>query len=473
MNYSTLLPHSDDPRDPPPSRLDSWADLLSGRHLAIVLAMASGVLLYAMNLYFTAALMPSIAAEIGGQQYYAWVTTGFVISAIVGSLFVSRILDWRGPALAYAVSFVLFAIGAAAIAASPTMELLIVGRVIQGLGGGLLAGLGYAVIRTALPERHWARATGIVSAMWGLGTLFGPALGGAFAELGLWRGSYGALAVTSLLFALVARGAFAGVSGSGQRAPVPIASLVPLVMATVAISISAIVPVGWPTLAMIGIGLLLLVLFFTIERRSRETILPHMTYRRGNSLKWIYVTVAALSAGVMVENFIPLFGQQLAGLSPLLAGLLGAVMSLAWVIAQLFVVSVNRESSRRRAIRLGPLLLTAGLIGYGLLQVAGADGARALMWIAALTLAGAGIGLAWPLLGVAAMSSTHDPVEGGKAAAAITSTQLISFSITSALAGALLAAGGESALDSARYVTLGIALLTLPGIFAAGVATRK
>jgi len=146
---------------------------------------------------------------------------------------------------------------------------------------------------------------------------------------------------------------------------------------------------------------------------------------------------------------------------------------LAWVIAQLFVVSVNRESSRRRAIRLGPLLLTAGLIGYGLLQVAGADGARALMWIAALTLAGAGIGLAWPLLGVAAMSSTHDPVEGGKAAAAITSTQLISFSITSALAGALLAAGGESALDSARYVTLGIALLTLPGIFAAGVATRK
>ncbi len=309
--------------------------------------------------------------------------------------------------------------------------------------------------------------------MWGLGTLFGPALGGVFAELGLWRWSYGALAVVSLLFGIIAHRAFGRMAGSGHRSPVPVASLIPLVLAAIAISLSAIVPIGWPTLAMVGIGLVLLWLFVVVERRAKETILPHITYRRGNSLKWIYLTVAALSAGVMVENFIPLFGQKLAGLSPLIAGFLGAVLSLAWVIAQLFVVSVKSESGRRRAIRLGPLLLTAGLIAYGLLQVAAADMTMVLIWAAVLALAGVGIGLAWPLLGVAAMSSTHDPAEGGKAAAAITITQLIAFSITSALAGTLMAAGGESAVDSARYITLGIALLTLLGIFAAGVATRK
>lgn len=473
MNDSPTPAQSADPKNTPASHADGWSDLLSGRHLAIVLVMASGVLLYAMNLYFTAALMPSIVADIGGQQYYAWVTTAFVISAIVASLFVSRILDWKGPALAYVAAFAVFALGAAANAASPTMELLIVGRVVQGLGGGLLAGLGYAVIRAALPGRHWARATGVVSAMWGLGTLFGPALGGVFAELGLWRWSYGALAVVSLLFGIIAHRAFGRTAGSGHRSPVPVASLIPLVLAAIAISLSAIVPIGWPTLAMVGIGLVLLWLFVVVERRAKETILPHITYRRGNSLKWIYLTVAALSAGVMVENFIPLFGQKLAGLSPLIAGFLGTVLSLAWVIAQLFVVSVKSESGRRRAIRLGPLLLTAGLIAYGLLQVAAADTTMVLIWAAVLALAGVGIGLAWPLLGVAAMSSTHDPAEGGKAAAAITITQLIAFSITSALAGTLMAAGGESAVDSARYITIGIALLTLLGIFAAGVATRK
>ncbi|GAA4163205.1 hypothetical protein GCM10023069_11370 [Shinella granuli] len=90
-----------------------------------------------------------------------------------------------------------------------------------------------------------------------------------------------------------------------------------------------------------------------------------------------------------------------------------------------------------------------------------------------LALAGAGIGLAWPLLGVAAMSSTHDPAEGGKAAAAITTAQLIAFSVTSALAGTLMAAGGDVAVDAARYVVLGVALLTLLGILTAGIATGR
>jgi MFS family permease len=459
--------------DAPSDHRDAWSDLLSGRHLAIVSVMASGILLYAMNLYFTAALMPSIIADIGGQQYYAWVTTAFVISAIVASLFVSRVLDGKGPASAYLIAFVTFALGAAGNAVSPTMEILIAGRVVQGLGGGLLAGLGYAVIRTALPERHWARATGVVSAMWGVGTLFGPALGGTFAELGLWRWSYAALAVISLLFALLGQRSFAGMAGSGLRTQVPVASLIPLVAATVAVSLSAVLPIGWPTLATVGIGIVLLWLFVTVERRSDNTILPKITYRRGNALKWVYLTVAALSAGVMVETFIPLFGQQLAGLNALAAGILGAVLSLAWVVAQLFVVSVSSASARRRAIRIGPLLLTAGLIAYGLLQVQHAELPLVGIWAAVLALSGVGIGLAWPLLGVAAMSSTSDPAEGGKAAAAITTTQLIAFSITSALAGTLMAAGGDSIADGARYVSLGIALLTLLGVLAAGVVTRK
>ncbi len=455
------------------SQADTWSDLLTGRHLAIVTVLASGVLIYAMNLYFTAALMPSIVADIGGQHYYAWVTTSFVVAAIVASLFVSRILDWKGPRAAYVLGFLTFAFGAAGNALSPTMELLIAGRVVQGLGGGLLAGLGYAVIRSALPEQHWARATGAVSAMWGLGTLFGPALGGVFAELGLWRWAYGALAFAALVFTILAQRCFGGVAGARHRAPVPVASLVPLVLAIVAISLSAVVPIGWPTLAMVGAGLVLLVLFVTVERRAHDTILPRITYRRGNSLKWVYLTVAALSAGVMVETFIPLFAQKLAGLAPLAAGLLGAVLSLAWVIAQLFVVSVSSDAGRRRAIRLGPLLLTAGLIAYGLLQAEGTDLAIITLWAAVLAVAGAGIGLAWPLLGVAAMSATSDPAEAGKAAAAITTTQLIAFSVTSAFAGTLMAAGGDSVLEAARYVTLGIALLTLAGILTAGIATRR
>lgn len=235
------------------------------------------------------------------------------------------------------------------------------------------------MIRSALPEKLWARAAGVVSAMWGLGTLFGLSLGGLFAEFGLWRWAYAALAVAALLLAVIARGSFKQAKTGGYRAPVPFASLIPLLLAIIAISISSILPIGVPTLIAVGIGLLLLIVFVSIERGATNTILPRITYLPGNSLKWTYLTVAALSAGVMLENFIPLFSQQLAGLSPLLAGLLGAVLSLAWVIAQLFAVSLNSEVTRRCAIRLGPLLLAVGLIAYSLLLIDHASTATVLL----------------------------------------------------------------------------------------------
>lgn len=450
-----------------------WSDLFSGGHLPVVVVMAGGVLLYAMNLYFTAALMPSIVADIGGREFYAWVTTGFVIAAIVASLFVSRLLEAKGVSWTYVLAFLLFALGAVAAAISPTMELVILGRVIQGFGGGLLAGLGYAVIRVALPAELWARATGVISAMWGLGTLFGPALGGVFAQFGLWRWAYGALAVVSLVLVVLVRRSFAKGVLLGTRSPVPFASLVPLVLATIAISVTAILPIGWPTLVAIGAGIALLALFAAVERRSATTILPRITYQRGNPLKWVYLTVAALSAGVMLEVFIPLFGQQLAGLNPLVAGLLGAVLSLAWVLAQLYSVSLTTDAARHRAIRSGPILLALGLFAYGMTQFAEAQLSLVLVWAVMLAVAGAGIGLAWPLLGVAAMSSTSDPAEGGKAAAAITTTQLIAFSITSALAGTLLATSSESEASAASAVSLGIAALCALGIASAILATHK
>ncbi len=56
------------------------------------------------------------------------------------------------------------------------------GRSVQGLGGGLLAGLSYALIRIVFAPPLWSRAVALVSGMWGVATLFGPAVGGLFAE---------------------------------------------------------------------------------------------------------------------------------------------------------------------------------------------------------------------------------------------------------------------------------------------------
>ena len=83
------------------------------------------------------------------------------------------------------------------------MEILIAGRALQGVAGGLLAGLGYALINSALPRSLWTRASALVSAMWGVATVVGPAIGGLFAQFGLWRWAFVAMAILTALMAML------------------------------------------------------------------------------------------------------------------------------------------------------------------------------------------------------------------------------------------------------------------------------
>src|SRR5690625_3226540 len=87
-----------------------------------------------MNLFFTAALMPTIVESIGGFSYFAWVTTAFVVVAIVSTLMVSPMMDRHGPARTYVAAFVLFGLGTAVSAASSNIAWFIFSRALQGLG---------------------------------------------------------------------------------------------------------------------------------------------------------------------------------------------------------------------------------------------------------------------------------------------------------------------------------------------------
>jgi MFS family permease len=445
--------------------------LFAAGHRAVVLVFAGGVLLYAMNLYFTAALMPSVVTDIGGGELYAWVATAFLIAAVNASMLVSRALGRWGLRGAYLVAFLTFAVGVGVSAVTPAMPVLVAGRVVQGIGGGLLAGLGYAVIRGTLPQPLWVKATGLISAMWGIGALVGPSVGGVFAEFHAWRGAFALLAVAALgLAALAMRHLPARIGEPVRGAGFPLGSLTVLTLAAAAFSIGSTVDRGWPTAACLVAGGFLLGLFLLVDRRARAAVLPRITFRRGNSLKWIYLTVSALCVGVIAETYIPLFGQGLAGMSPFLAGFLGASLSLGWVTAQL--ISVRFDPRRaRRAIRIAPFGLTVALLAFGALLTEQASAVRVVVWAAILVVAGISIGCAIPHLSVAALSASPDEDEAAKAAAALSTTQLIAYAIASSLTGVLVAVG-DSLLGSARIMVVGLATLTAFGVITTTMLAR-
>jgi len=308
--------------------------------------------------------------------------------------------------------------------------------------------------------------------MWGVGTFVGPALGGAFAEFGSWRGAFVALAVAAVLVGAVVPKALAGARAEAAAEPIPLVALVLLASAALVVSLASVI--ATPVIGVVGVllGLALLAAFVAYERRARVRVLPAATYRGPSRLRWIYATLALLAMSSMVEAFIPLFGQRLAGLPPLAAGFLGAALALGWTAGELPSASATRAVTIRRIIIAGPVVVGVGLLLAAVTVRAAPGGWLLAAWVLAFLVTGAGTGIAWPHLSTAAMSSVSDPSEGNKASAAINTVQLVANAFAAALTGLAVNLGEPDTTTSARYLFGSFALLGVLGLAAALCSQR-
>lgn len=445
-----------------------WRDLFGRQTRGPVAVLAGGVSLYAINVYLTTSLLPSAVAEIGGMELYAWAMTSFLIASVITSMLVSRMLAHRGPRRSYWIGLGLFGLGSLVATVAPSMPVLLAGRGLQGLSGGLLAGLALAVIRTVLPEQLWKRAYGLLSAMWGIGNIIGPVLGGLFAQLGAWRGAFLLLAVAAAGIAVLARRAMPDQVAAGTSiGRMPWISLLLLSLAASAVSVASVAGPSPIMIILIAAAVILIAGFVFAERTGSAPVLPKSTFRRGSLLIWIYLSVTLLATASTIETFLPLFGQRIGGMAPLGAGLLGAALSWGWSFGSIVNSGVTKPAATRVARIAGPLLVAVGLAGYTVLQATPAGPVRIGLWFVALVIAGTGIGMSLVHWMPAVMTAVPDPQESQQAAAGLNTVQLISNAFGSALAGLLVGIGSPAMIGSAHVLGYGYAVV---GVLAFGVA---
>ncbi len=337
----------------------TWRALLAPKNLGACLVLAGGVALYATNEFLTISLMPSAVADIGGHRFYAWVTTVYLVGSVMAATTVHSMLMRLGPRWAYLLGLSVFGLGSLGCAIAPSMEVLLVGRTVQGAAGGLLAGLGYAVINTALPSALWTKASALVSAMWGVGTLVGPAAGGLFAQYGSWRWAFGVLVVMTTVMSLLVPLALPARNEADHAVParriqIPIWSLLLLGSAALLVSVAGIPHDTRATAGLVAAGVVLVALFVVVDRRTTASVLPPSAFGSG-PLKWIYITLGALMAATMVDMYVPLFGQRLAHLTPVAAGFLGAGLAVGWTVGEISSASLSNHRAIVRTVAVAPL----------------------------------------------------------------------------------------------------------------------
>lgn len=456
--------------------------MLRGRNGLRSLALAGGVAVHAVNVYIVTTILPSVVQDIGGLEYYAWNTTLFVVASILGSALSPPAIQKLGLRQAFLASLVVFVAGTVVCALAPGMLTLLAGRSAQGLGGGFLLGLSYSAVRMVFDERLWSRAMVLVSSMWGVATLAGPAIGGIFAETGHWRLAFwSVLPIAALLALLVMTQLNAGERPAKKmRVQTPIGRVLMLALAVLTVSGASLSSsMVWNAVG-VAVGLLITLWMARIDSRSGLRLFPSGSYSAGSALSSLYACICLLSIGVTTEIYMPYFLQVIHHKSPLVAGYWAALLSVGWTTGS-FISSGRPVAWVNRLIVAGPMLSAVSLAGLAIaMPWAGlSQGERHGYWLLPPLMGiGLGVGLCWPNLLTRVFKSAPHGQEN-IASAAITTLQLYAMAMGAALAGMVTNAAGftdPGGMEGARQAALALFAIfaCAPGLaaFISGPARR-
>lgn len=156
---------------------------LSDREKNVIIGgVLLSMLLAALDQTIVAPAMPTIGGALGHAQYLPWIVTAYLLTATAVAPLYGKISDVHGRRLTIYAAILIFLAGSIVSALAPSMLVLIIGRAVQGLGGGGLFALSQTVIGDLVPPLERARYAAWISGTWAVASIAGPLLGGTFAE---------------------------------------------------------------------------------------------------------------------------------------------------------------------------------------------------------------------------------------------------------------------------------------------------
>jgi predicted MFS family arabinose efflux permease len=267
-------------------------------------------------------------------------------------------------------------------------------RTVQGLAGGLITGGTMGVVSRLFHPSQRTRVLALYQGTWTICSLLGPFVGGAFAQMGWWRGSFWATIPLALVFGAIAwwkvpaemPGQAAG--RPDQRTGIPLLRLALLALGVLGVAAAGQLTVTAARLGTLALSMVMIWAAFRIDAREAHRLFPTkpLSIARAVGLGyWMLILVGGVQAAITV--FMPLQLQIVYGLPPLWVGIANLIVSTGWTIST-FLVSGWSGARERFALNSGPVLILVS--AFMLLPTVGHDALWLIM--AAMFVFGWGIG---------------------------------------------------------------------------------
>jgi EmrB/QacA subfamily drug resistance transporter len=371
-------------------------------HLTLAVLAIAG-LAYAMLSSAVVPALPTIQHDLHTSETgVAWLLTGYLLSASVGTALLGRLGDMFGKEHVLVWTLVVFGAGTLLAAVSHSLIVLIVARVIQGVGGGIFP-LSFGIIRDEFPPHEVAGGIGLISAILGIGAGIGIVLGGLVVEHLGWQWLFW---LPLLVIVPAAFCAWRYIPESPVKIPGRVNWLAAALMGSgismVLLSVSETTTWGWgspKTLGLLAAGLVVCAVWVVVEARSDQPLID-MNMMRIRGVWTTNLTAFLLGAG-LYSSFVvfPQFAQLPKstgfgfGASVVVSGLYLLPSTIGMVIVGALAGRIAERFGSKTAVIVGSAFTAAA---YGLIAVA--HGSPLDMLVSA-ALMGLGIGLAFAALG--------------------------------------------------------------------------
>jgi len=408
----------------------------TNRPLTVVSLLLS-LSMAAMEMTVVSTAMPTVVGDLGGIHYYSWVFTAYLLTSTVTVPIYGKLADLYGRKPVLLAGIAVFLVGSMASGLAHSIGALIAFRALQGLGAGAMQPTTLTIVGDIYNLEERARMQGVFGAVWGVAGLIGPLLGGIIVKYLSWRWVFfinvpagiasAALLVGALHEEVEHRQHSLDLAGAGLLT----LGLTALLFGAHGGSSSA---VGLP------LAVASLLLFFFLERRTPEPVLPLDLFRQ--RVMAVATVVGALVGAGMISmvTYVPLYVQGVLGGSPTQAGAAITPMVIGWPIASAVSGRLLPRVGFRALVRLGLTVSATAAVAMAALLRPGAS-VHVPQVVSALF--GIGLGLANTALLIAVQTSVEWR-QRGVATASTMFARTIGGTLAVGVLGALLA----SALSS-------------------------
>ena len=393
----------------------------------LTVGLVSTITIMAIESLAVGTILPDVKDALGGLGLYGWVFSAFFLGSIVGVVVAGRTTDHRGPRTAYLLGLTLFVVGLVAAGTAPTMLVLVLARVVQGMGSGAVPATAYAAIGRAYPEALRPRMFAVLSTAWVVPALVGPGFASAVSNAFGWRWVFLGLVPFVVVAGVVAlRGLRPLDVTDGTRGPSRL-------LDALRVAGGAACVLAGATAGNVVVALPLVVIGLVVAVPAFLALVPEGTVRAAPGLPAAtHVRGVQTFAFFGADAFVSLAITDGRGSSTVVAGVAYTASALSWTAGSWLQERRVHRVGARRLVVIGHGVLLAGIALASLVLL---DGVPLAMIVVAWAVAGFGIGLAYAPISLTVLREAP-PGEEGAATAGMQLTDLLGVSLGTGLAGA-------------------------------------